>query len=229
MQYYVAPHQGPPTRWFTVRDYWSHWVAAQYKSVLYYLVGSLKGCSANPCCLVHIARMESFKGWRKSIYNSTSLLPVYRRSRTGRVCTKRAFGSKKGNLSLLLPYDLNEQSCEEIFSRTHTYIAAGRYITLFALLSAILSDIRQPAERLLSVMEQKCERDVRFGKFYCDFLKEYKDLNYMELVPRSSNPQEQGKCYLSHRVFQESSVIIKLRVLFNRLQRTRWSDESLNS
>ena len=123
----------------------------------------------------------------------------------------------------------DEQRCEEFFAQTHSRTAAGRYIVRlpFAAPPAALDDTRQSAERLLTAMERRCDRNARFGSLYRAFLKEYEELLHMEAVPRSS--EAQARCYLPHHgVLRESSSSTKLRVVFNGSQSTR-SGKSLNS
>ncbi|XP_018400069.1 PREDICTED: uncharacterized protein LOC108777630 [Cyphomyrmex costatus] len=125
----------------------------------------------------------------------------------------------------------DEQACEEIFVRTHKRTASGRYVMRlpFASSPTPLSDTRLHAERLLTAMERKCERDARFGELYHAFLREYEELGYMEITPRSLDSQEQAKCYLPHHgVLRESSSSTKLRVVSNGSQ-SAGSGESLNS
>lgn len=120
----------------------------------------------------------------------------------------------------------NEQRCEDIFTQTHKCTATGRYVVRlpFASSPTVLCDTRQPAERMLTAMERRGDRDVRFGHLYHAFLTEYEDLNHMELMPRSS--ELHARCYLPHHgVLREST---KLRVVFNGSQKSK-SGESLNS
>lgn len=123
----------------------------------------------------------------------------------------------------------DEQRCEEHFMRTHTRTASGRYVVRlpFRTPPSDLMDTRQPAERLLTAMERKGQKDPRFNEFYRAFMKEYADLGHMELV--TSPADEATTCYLPHHgVLREASTSTKLRVVFNGSQRTR-SGESLNS
>jgi len=76
-------------------------------------------------------------------------------------------------------------------------------------------------------MERRCERDSQFGELYNAFLKEYEELDHMELAREPPNSSK-DRCYLLHHgVLRESRAITKLRVIFNGSQRTRYG-ESLN-
>ncbi|XP_018403110.1 PREDICTED: uncharacterized protein LOC108780007, partial [Cyphomyrmex costatus] len=125
----------------------------------------------------------------------------------------------------------NEQLCEKIFSQTHTRTETGRYMVRlpFASIPTPLNDTCHSAQRMLTAMENKFKRNTRFGELYRDFLKEYEQLGHMELTSKSSDSQEQGKCYLPHHgVLRESSASTKLRVVFNGSQPAK-TGKSLNS
>ncbi|XP_011878479.1 PREDICTED: uncharacterized protein LOC105567860 [Vollenhovia emeryi] len=125
----------------------------------------------------------------------------------------------------------DEQRCEDIFARTHIRTETGRYMVKLPFTSPppTIVETRKPAERLLHVMERRCELNSRFGELYRAFLKEYEDVRHMTLVDEPPKSLNQGQCYLPHHgVLRESSSTTKLRVVFNGSQRTR-SGESLNS
>ncbi|XP_029157331.1 uncharacterized protein LOC114929816 [Nylanderia fulva] len=124
----------------------------------------------------------------------------------------------------------DEQGSEELFVRSHTRTASGRYMVRLPFSSppTKLEETRKPAERLLMAMERRCIQDPRFGDLYRSFLREYEDLQHMTKLATASTDR-QGKCYLPHHgVFKESSTTTKLRVVFNGSQRTR-AGESLNT
>ncbi|XP_024867526.1 uncharacterized protein LOC112451852, partial [Temnothorax curvispinosus] len=123
----------------------------------------------------------------------------------------------------------DEERCEDLFVRTHTRTATGRYVVRlpFVKTPPSLAETRKPAERLLNAMERKGARDSRFEELYRSFIQEYEDLQHMEPVNPSEN-NEPNTCYLPHHgVFRESSSTTKLRVVFNGSQRTG-SGDSLN-
>ena len=73
---------------------------------------------------------------------------------------------------------------------------------------------------MLVRMERHFSRDVNFGKAYSDFLTEYEELDYMELVmPSTEDPSL--VYYLPHYgVSRESSSTTKLRVVLNGSRKT---------
>ena len=110
-----------------------------------------------------------------------------------------------------------EQQYEDIFALQHQRTAEGRYIVRLSFASppTMLAETRKPAERLLTAMERRCERGSRFGDLYRAFLKEYEDLDHIELAREPPNSSE-DRCYLPyHGVLRESSTTTKLRVVFN--------------
>ncbi|XP_071651727.1 uncharacterized protein [Temnothorax longispinosus] len=121
----------------------------------------------------------------------------------------------------------DEQKCEDFYVQTHSRTETGRYVVRlpFSKEPTTLAETRRPAERLLTAMEQKCQRDPRFGELYRQFMREYEELKHMRLAPVSLG---ESACYLPHHgVLRESSTFTKLRVVFNGSQQTT-SGESLN-
>ena len=76
------------------------------------------------------------------------------------------------------------------------------------------------ASRMLVRMERRFSRDVNFGKAYSDFLTDYEELNHMELVPPSTEDPSLVYYLPHHVVIRQSSLTTKLRVVFNRSQKT---------
>ncbi|XP_025270367.1 uncharacterized protein LOC105254911 [Camponotus floridanus] len=78
-------------------------------------------------------------------------------------------------------------------------------------------------------MERRCCKDARFGSLYRSFMREYDDLQHMEVIDTSTERVDTAKCYLSHHeVLRETSTTTKLRVVFNGSQLTTL-DTSLNA
>ncbi|XP_024876575.1 uncharacterized protein LOC112457634 [Temnothorax curvispinosus] len=124
----------------------------------------------------------------------------------------------------------DEQKCEDFYVKTHSRTETGRYVVRlpFSKEPTKLSETRRPAERLLTAMERKCEKDPRFGELYRQFMREYEELKHMELASDSPDYKSMPECYLPHHgVLRESSTSTKLRVVFNGSQLTT-SSESLN-
>ncbi|XP_071578899.1 uncharacterized protein [Temnothorax nylanderi] len=122
-----------------------------------------------------------------------------------------------------------EQQCEDFYVRTHSRTKTGGYVVRlpFSKVPTTLHETCRPAERLLTAMERKCQRDSRFGELYRTFMREYEDLKHMELAV-SQDHEITPECYLPHHgVLRESSTSTKLRVVFNGSQQTP-SGESLN-
>ncbi|XP_011859383.1 PREDICTED: uncharacterized protein LOC105556882 [Vollenhovia emeryi] len=175
-------------------------------------------------------------GW---ILSGGCVDPPLLKSRASLQCTAeheltalvRRFWEQEREASAPVAATPEEQLCEDIFTRSHSRTATGRYIVRlpFASPPPTLSDTRKPAESLLHAVERKCSLDSRFGELYRAFLKEYEDVGHMTRVDDSTNPPSQGPCYLPHHgVLRESSATTKLRVVFNGSQRTKVG-ESLNS
>ncbi|XP_071579379.1 uncharacterized protein [Temnothorax nylanderi] len=123
-----------------------------------------------------------------------------------------------------------EQKCEDFYVQTHARTETGRYVVRlpFSKEPTTLAETRRPAERLLTAMERKCQREPRFGKLYRQFMREYEELKHIELASVSPDHEVKPECYLPHHgVLRESSTSTKLRVVFNGSQQTP-SGESLN-
>ncbi|XP_071582288.1 uncharacterized protein, partial [Temnothorax nylanderi] len=123
-----------------------------------------------------------------------------------------------------------EQKCEDFYVQTHARTETGRYVVRlpFPKEPTTLAETRRPAERLLTAMERKCQRDPRFGELYRQFMRVYEELKHMELASVSPDHEVKPECYLPHHgVLRESSTSTKLRVVFNGSQQTP-SGESLN-
>ncbi|KAG5310817.1 MOS1T transposase, partial [Pseudoatta argentina] len=116
-------------------------------------------------------------------------------------------------------------SNEEVIAETEAYFA--EFDKSYFLEGLRTWQKHWSAERLLTAIERRCGREVRFGLLYHAFLKEYEEMHHMEAVPRSS--ESQARCYLPHHgVLRELNSSTKLRVVFNGSQSTR-SGKSLNS
>ncbi|XP_018405184.1 PREDICTED: uncharacterized protein LOC108781644 [Cyphomyrmex costatus] len=153
--------------------------------------------------------------------------PVAQNTLLGWIVSGGCDGATTGGRHPLTP---SEQRCEDIFVRSHQRTADGRYAVRlpFASWPTTFLETHKSAEHLLTVMERRCDRDPRFGELYHTFLREYEELDHMELLQDSQYFNAQ-RCYLPHHgVLRESNTSTKLRVVFNGSQRTR-SGESLNS
>jgi hypothetical protein len=125
-------------------------------------------------------------------------------------------------------FNPDEQKCEDCFAQTHSRTDGGRYVVRlpFASRPSSLSSTRRPAEKLLTAMERRCQRDEKFRQRYREFMREYESLGHMELATLSTGAIT---CFLPHHgVLKESSLSTKLRVVFNGFERPA-SGGSLNS
>ncbi|KMQ86855.1 hypothetical protein RF55_14051 [Lasius niger] len=91
----------------------------------------------------------------------------------------------------------------------------GRYIVRlpFSLSPMNLAETRKPAERLLTTMERKSSQDSRFGQLYRMLMREYEDLQHMQLLandietrfPRGA-ASLQRDCYVDDIVTEANSL-----------------------
>ncbi|XP_015123328.1 uncharacterized protein LOC107045537 [Diachasma alloeum] len=108
------------------------------------------------------------------------------------------------------------QECELHFQETHTRDSEERYGVGLPLKTSpsVLGDSRRTAFQLLHRTAKKLETNLKYGKLYKDFIKEYEDLGHMRRVSESSEPSPVH--YLPHHgVLRKESITTKLRVVFN--------------
>lgn len=107
--------------------------------------------------------------------------------------------------------------CEDHFKTTHKRDSQGRYIVRlpFKKSFTLLGDSSKVALRSLNRLSQKMQINSIYRERYCDFIREYEELEHMTRVP----PEELNSFpvyYLPHHgVIRENSLTTKLRVVFN--------------
>ncbi|XP_071652192.1 uncharacterized protein [Temnothorax longispinosus] len=115
------------------------------------------------------------------------------------------------------PLTLEEQECQEWFTRTHQRTPDGRYVVRLPVRSTLpdLSETRTAAIHSLLRTERRFLRDTEFRELYTDFISTYEDLNHMSRITTSSHLPARV-CYLPHHgVFRAASTSTRLRVVFN--------------
>jgi ribosomal protein S27AE len=110
----------------------------------------------------------------------------------------------------------DEQKAEKHFNDTHYWDDSRRFVVRLPLITDIgtLGDSSFMAQRRFLNLERRLSRDKGLGIAYHKFMSEYLNMNHMELV----TAPDPNKCayYLPHHaVVKESSIIIKLRVVFD--------------
>ncbi|XP_025270370.1 uncharacterized protein LOC112639710 [Camponotus floridanus] len=109
-----------------------------------------------------------------------------------------------------------EVECEDHYVRTHFRKPDGRYGVRLPLATSMpdLSGTRRIALRALKRMESRFIKDPAFYSLYREFMQQYMELDHMLPVQTPANGTT--VCYLPHHgVLRESSVMTKLRVVFN--------------
>lgn len=120
---------------------------------------------------------------------------------------------------------LSEKLCEEHYVRTHCRQADGRFVVSLPFIeSAVpLGKSRDAAITRLRQVEHRFRASPQFQDQYVNFMREYLELNHMELVP--SAEVREPSCYLPHHGIMKGD---KIRVVFDASHRTS-SGVSLNN
>lgn len=129
--------------------------------------------------------------------------------------------------SSMLPED---QECEQHFQNTHSRDTKGRYVVRlpFKKSPQLLGNSFNRATRMMESLRNKFNSDVKYSEAYLKFMKEYENLQYMQLLKDANKELLHPNFYLPHHgVWRESSTTTKLRVVFNGSSRTS-SGVSLN-
>ncbi|XP_029676806.1 uncharacterized protein LOC115243750 [Formica exsecta] len=116
--------------------------------------------------------------------------------------------------SQLTPED---QEGENFYNETHARTAEGRYVVRLPVVAPLpdFSSTRFSAQRVLSGMEKRFDRDHRLHQLYEDFMQQYEALGHMGPVSQSEPTGERVSYLFHHGVMRESSTSTKLRVVFN--------------
>ncbi|XP_077260520.1 uncharacterized protein LOC143896497 [Temnothorax americanus] len=119
--------------------------------------------------------------------------------------------------SQLTPED---QACEEHFLRTHYRNLDGRYVVRLPFKKGPPISIGESSRSALQSYlraENRLKREPAKAAEYHDFLKEYADLEHMQLVPDNEESTDPTQIvYIPHHaVFREGSTTTRIRVVFN--------------
>ncbi|XP_054746100.1 uncharacterized protein LOC129250502 [Anastrepha obliqua] len=109
-----------------------------------------------------------------------------------------------------------ELDCELHFKQNFIRLASGAYsVRLPTKLNLdSLGESYSQARRRFQNLERKLVRNPELKAKYCAFMKEYRDLNHMSLVPNSAI--HECKYFLPHHcVIKDESTTTKLRVVFD--------------
>lgn len=113
----------------------------------------------------------------------------------------------------------HDNVCENYFAETTTRSKDGRFVVRipFKNESLSLGDSKKAALSRLKSMENKFLRNPQLKAQYVAFMKEYRELNHMELVNNDELEIPDDKCfYLPHHcVLKDDSTTTKLRVVFD--------------
>ncbi|XP_015916747.4 uncharacterized protein [Parasteatoda tepidariorum] len=122
-----------------------------------------------------------------------------------------------------------EEACEDHFVKTHSRDENGRYTVRlpFHTSPTRLGNSKQNAIRRLISVERHLISNPEKYNLYRKFMKEYRDLNHMELVPDSDINKIESLYLPHHGVVRDTSCTTKLRVVFDASSKTS-SGLSLN-
>ncbi|XP_049886759.1 uncharacterized protein LOC126381303 [Pectinophora gossypiella] len=115
-------------------------------------------------------------------------------------------------------YTKEEETCQTIYQETVRRNQEGRYIVKLPFKTeppkSTEGKTREIAMKRLNQMEKRLERNKELQTEYNKVMKEYIELNHMELVPKEEI--EKPSVYLPHHaVVREASDTTKVRVVFN--------------
>ncbi|XP_070155252.1 uncharacterized protein [Polyergus mexicanus] len=116
-----------------------------------------------------------------------------------------------------------EKACEDLFVKTHTRDASGRYIARLPRKkdpSNLLGASRPSAFRLLQSNERRFCRDETLRHQYREFMFSYISLSHMEVIPRGDSQTAESFYMPHHAVIKHSDSSDKIRVVFNASYRS---------
>lgn len=119
-------------------------------------------------------------------------------------------------------FSLEEQSCEEHFTRNVSINEEGRYVVAFPFKEnpERLGKSRDIAIKRFLALERRLEQNETLRKLYVEFLNEYLQQGHMTDVT-GKNCSNKTEYYLPHHgVLKGDSYTTKLRVVFNASSRT---------
>ena len=112
-------------------------------------------------------------------------------------------------------------TCENLFKKSLVRLKSGKFQVSLLFdpekSHLKLGQSKFTAQKRLIQMERRRSNDQLFNNLYCDFIKQYKDLGHMELVPKPElNLSPEKIFYLPHHaVLKSASHTTKLRVVFD--------------
>ncbi|GBM53571.1 hypothetical protein AVEN_60688-1, partial [Araneus ventricosus] len=108
--------------------------------------------------------------------------------------------------------------CEELYKSTLSRDDSGRYtVKLPFKPHHKLGNSKSTAVKCFYSLEHRLQKNPTLRQQYTSFLREYEELNHMELVPNNQSYLSESEAfYLPHHgVVREESISTKLRVVFN--------------
>lgn len=111
---------------------------------------------------------------------------------------------------------LDEQLCEEHFIKTTERNDAGRFVVKFPFKPNVdsIGNSYSVAKSRLESLERRFRKDSNLKPKYCEFMREYIELNHMTKVTNESDSTK--SFFLPHHcVIKEQSETTKLRVVFD--------------
>lgn len=109
-----------------------------------------------------------------------------------------------------------EAICEQLFMDTVKRDDHGRFIVQLPTRPKIseLGSSKETAMKRFYQLEKRLSRNKELRNMYCKFMREYEDLNHMQLVDPDTI-QEPNYYIPHHCVFKDDSTTTKLRVVFD--------------
>ncbi|CAK1584170.1 unnamed protein product [Parnassius mnemosyne] len=112
-----------------------------------------------------------------------------------------------------------EQKCETIFANTTTRNDSGRYIVKLPFRDkdpkCQYGNSRHIALRRLHLLEKRLARNSDLKERYSAVIREYIDLNHMEIVPEEERDNPCAVYLPHHAIIREDKSTTKLRVVFD--------------
>ncbi|XP_056647231.1 uncharacterized protein LOC130451899 [Diorhabda sublineata] len=111
-------------------------------------------------------------------------------------------------------YSVEENSCEELSVKNFYREGDGRFVIKLSLKKPILGQTRDIALKRMKSAEKRLQNNSYLNTEYSKFIEDYCKLGHMSLA--NEFLKSEGKFILSHHcVLKSSSLIIKLRVVFD--------------
>ncbi|XP_074040052.1 uncharacterized protein [Leptinotarsa decemlineata] len=111
---------------------------------------------------------------------------------------------------------LEDKMAEDLYKMSTTRDQSGRFIVSLPFRDSppVFSRSRCLAIRSFLALEKRLQKQPHIYKDYCSFMREYLDLNHMELISENKVPMK--SYYIPHHcVIKPQSSTTKLRVVFN--------------